>query len=82
MTNSVTLSANSSGDSRCFPTVENLERRLGPNGRPGYLRVDTVHQGDTESTREYITSMPSMRSRNGRLRRRLSASRRSIWSPC
>jgi transposase InsO family protein len=26
-------------------------RRPDPKGRPGYLRVDTVHQGDTESTK-------------------------------
>jgi hypothetical protein len=28
-----------------------------PEGRPGYLRVDTVHQGDRDGVRESITSM-------------------------
>ena len=37
-------------------------RRPDPKGRPGYLRVDTVHQGDTEYAKGvYITSTPSMR---------------------
>jgi len=44
------------------------ERRCpDPNGKPGYLRVDTVHQGDHRmESREGIPSTPSMKSRNGR----------------
>ena len=34
-------------------------RKPDPRGRPGYLRVDTVHQGDTDSgTRASTTSTP------------------------
>ena len=28
-------------------------RRPDPQGRPGYLRVDTVHQGDSEGNKGY-----------------------------
>lgn len=36
------------------PTVSNIgeRRRPEPNGKPGYLRVDTVHQGDEEGDEE------------------------------
>jgi hypothetical protein len=34
-------------------------RRPDPGGRPGYLRVDTVHQGDTEHARGVYTGRTS-----------------------
>ena len=36
-------------------------RKPDPQGRPGYLRIDTVHQGDWREPRACITSMPWMR---------------------
>jgi hypothetical protein len=33
-------------------------RRPEPEGRPGYLRGDTVHQGDLEGVKGSIVSMP------------------------
>ena len=41
------------------PRVINIgeRRKPDPNGIPGYLRVDTVHQGDREKQKECITSI-------------------------
>lgn len=36
-------------------------RRPDPQGRPGYLRIDTVHQGDLEGIQGGITWTPWMR---------------------
>jgi hypothetical protein len=41
-------------------------RRPEPKGRPGYLRVDTVHQGEHDGQAGGITSMPSIRLRSGK----------------
>jgi hypothetical protein len=49
-------------------------RKPDPQGRPGYLRVDTMHQGHHETAAGSTTSMPSIRSPSGRW---LAASRRS-----
>ena len=45
------------------PTVSRLgeRRKPRPEGRPGYLRVDTVHQGDLDGKKGFITSTPSMK---------------------
>jgi hypothetical protein len=45
------------------PTAVSIgeRRRPEPQGRPGYLRVDTVHQGDWDGAKGSITSMPSTR---------------------
>jgi len=53
-----------------------------PQGQPGFLRLDTVHQGDQLEGGEkaFITSTLSMRSRSGRLPAQRRASRRPIWS--
>jgi hypothetical protein len=55
-------------------------RRPDPQGQPGYLRLDTVHQGDQPTAKGSTTSTPSMKSRNGRSPdpHRVSAS--CIWS--
>ena len=37
-------------------------RKPMPEGRPGFLRVDTVHQGDQDGVKGSITSTPSTRS--------------------
>ncbi len=42
------------------PIAIGERRRPDPQGRPGYLRVDTVHQGDWEGRRACITSTPWM----------------------
>jgi transposase len=40
------------------PTAVSIgeRRKPDPKGRPGFLRVDTVHQGDWDGARGYITS--------------------------
>jgi len=45
------------------PTVSRLgeRRQPQPNGHPGYLRVDTVHQGDLDRVQGVYISMPWMR---------------------
>jgi hypothetical protein len=52
------------------PTKVGERRKPEPQGQPGDLRVDTVHQGDqpgaARGARVSTTSMPSMRSRNGK----------------
>jgi len=41
-------------------------RKPQPQGQPGYLRLDTVHQGDQPEAKGSITSTPSMRFCSGR----------------
>ena len=52
------------------PTAVSIgeRRKPQPQGQPGFLRLDTVHQGDQPKAgrRASITSTPSMRSRSGR----------------
>src|ERR1039457_6377695 len=50
------------------PTAVSIGERRKPNpqGRPGFLRIDTVHQGDWTATRGCITSMRWIRSHSGR----------------
>ncbi len=58
-------------------------RRPDPAGRPGYLRVDTVHQGDQNSAKGvYHINAPSMKSPSGRSWPLASASARPTWSRC
>ncbi len=49
------------------PTAVSIgeRRRPDPQGQPGFLRVDTVHQGDREASRASTTSMPWMKSPSG-----------------
>ena len=58
-------------------------RKSEPQGRHGFLRVDTVHRGDQPGAaregRVCTTSMPSMSSRNRRWPRQCRASWRPIW---
>lgn len=63
---------------RPSPVAIGERRRPDPGGRPGYLRVDTVHQGDPNMPGASTTSTPWMRSRNGKLWRRCRASRKRI----
>ena len=51
---------------RPVPTAIGERRRPQPNGRPGYLRVDTVHQGEWMESRVCITSTRWTKSRNGK----------------
>lgn len=51
-------------DSRKIPIGE--RRRPEPRGRPGYLRVDTVHQGDLDKEKGFIISTSPMRCFNGK----------------
>jgi hypothetical protein len=61
------ITANAGWYRKTAPQVAIGERRRpDPQGRPGYLRVDTVHQGDQDGVRACITSMRSTRSHNGR----------------
>ncbi len=46
---------------RPTPIAIGERRRPEPAGRPGYLRVDTVHQGDREGVKACITSTPWMK---------------------
>ncbi|MBL4783769.1 MAG: hypothetical protein JKX92_16180 [Porticoccaceae bacterium] len=36
-------------------------RKPHSEGKPGYIRIDTVHQGDQDRAKAFIISMPSMR---------------------
>lgn len=53
-------------------------RRPDPSGQPGFLRVDTVHQGDRADAKAFTTSMPSTRSPSGRSWRPRRASPRGF----
>jgi len=57
-------------------------RKPQPQGQPGFLRLDTVHQGDQSEVerRVSITSTLSIRLRSGRWWAQRRASRRPIWS--
>lgn len=58
-------------------------RRPDPQGAPGYLRVDTVHQGDWEGEKGvYHTSMRWMRSPSGRSSAARPASANGICCRC
>jgi hypothetical protein len=46
---------------RPTPVAIGERRKPDPQNRPGYLRVDTVHQGDLEESRACITSTRWMR---------------------
>jgi len=50
------------------PTPVSIGERRKPEsgGEPGYIRVDSVHQGDRDGKKGGTTSMPSTRSRNSR----------------
>lgn len=51
-------------------------RKPRPEGRPGFVRIDTVHPGDPGGIAACITSIWSMRSRASRSSARSSASAR------
>jgi hypothetical protein len=51
-------------------------RRPQPNGKPGYLRVDTVHQGDRDGVKGCTTSKPWTKSRSGKSSDRPARSRK------
>jgi predicted DNA-binding transcriptional regulator AlpA len=62
---------------RPSPVSIGERRRPDPKGRPGYLRVDTVHQGDDpDGSKVSITSTRWMRSPNGRFWAQLRRSAR------
>ena len=50
------------------PTAVSIgeRRRPDPQGQPGFLRVDTVHQGDRDGVKASTTSMPWMKSPSGK----------------
>ena len=39
-------------------------RKPQANGKPGYIRIDTVHQGDLDGRKGFIISMQLMKSLN------------------
>ena len=43
-----------------------IRRKPDPQGCPGFIRIDTVHQGDLDGVKVCITSMPLMKSLSSR----------------
>src|SRR5947209_8554694 len=64
------------------PVAIGERRRPQPQGRPGFLRVDTVHQGMPRPEKVCITSMRWMKSPSGRLWLPPRTSARPIWNRC
>ena len=56
-------------------------RKPNPEGQPGYLRVDTVHQGDLDGRKGVNNSMPWMKSPNSRSSPLWSALAKRICCP-
>jgi hypothetical protein len=67
---------------RPTPVSVGERRRPGSGGRPGYIRVDPVHQGDQGERRAFITSTQWMKSRSGKWSVRSSAYPKLGWSRC
>nr|WP_232291476.1 hypothetical protein [Polaromonas sp. JS666] len=59
-----------------------IRRAPRPQGRAGFIRIDSVHQGDPDGTKGSITSMRWTSSPSGKSWPPVSASARPICCPC